>query len=184
MTQQQMYIVLTIKKKGKKTMRITPINQQMNTNRMNQNASVNRSSNTSKMQNPSFGTTIAPEASSRIVNWLKEASDSFVLKYVKRYQRNVAALEKDAHPKDVIKFEEIKLVDDTSFSYTPRLLVQYKGSKLPPIFLSSRIGVDDIEIQLGELIDRLDPKYINKLRQEAIKPINDKIAAQKLRESL
>jgi hypothetical protein len=135
-------------------MRITPINQQMNTNRMNQNASVNRSNSTTNMQNPSFGTTIEPNTLATIKKWVAESSDNFLIKYAKDLIANFKKLEKDGHPEDVVSFKVKKskwqeqvgyqepwgdeggfpIFGDFSGTETlPELSINYKGKHSTPI---------------------------------------------------
>lgn len=94
--------VITNQHRKEKTMRITSINQQMNTNRMNQNVSVNRS-NATNMQNPSFGTKVTPDTLEKIVIFLKDCSSEFVKKHATGLDIKLEKLAKDEHPDDVIE---------------------------------------------------------------------------------
>lgn len=89
-------------------MRITPINQQMNTNRTSQNASGNRSNNVNKIQNPSFGTTVEPKTLARIVRWLKQSPREFVLRHATDLNQRIARLASDEHPDDVISLDKFQ----------------------------------------------------------------------------
>lgn len=176
-------------------MKITPINQQMNTNRMNQNASANRS-NTTNMQSPSFGTTIEPNDFKKIIFWLKACSLEFVQKHAKGLDKRIKLLKKDGHA-DVIKLREgttefgyYSHVDECSYTdhkqpnFKPVLHVQTKdGRKLSKSF-GLYIGNEDVKIfgkgieqeqnlaadnpQFGKFLDVLTPERIAKYRASAI----------------
>ena len=165
-------------------MRITPINQQMNTNRMNQNASANRS------QNPSFGTRFNPDALAHTISWLKASTPEFVERHGRGLSAKIEKLKNDGNPNDYISFD--RGAHDRVFYYghecagdsntwtpcnpayqavyTPRLNVHH------PKYLSSlstdigfkidcpkHVGNDSVGVNsaaLGDFLDKLTPKAI------------------------
>lgn len=183
-----------------KTMRISQINQQMNTNKMNQNASVNRSNSTSQMLNPSFGTIVEPKAMTKIIEWLEACPQDFVEKHAKDLAKRLKRLKKDGFA-DVISLKEIKkdiwgncgsgwYVCGWEANYFPKLNIKNdKHKKLAqamsrtPIRKESQYKHEPINFKLTEEFEKflkdLTPEEVAKYRAKAIEKA-DKALAKKV----
>lgn len=180
-------------------MRISQINQQMNTNRMNQNTSVSRS-NATKMQNPSFGTIVEPKAMEKIIDWLEACSPDFVEKHAKDLTKRLTQLKKDGFS-DVISLKETRndtygncgsgwFVCGWEAQYFPKLNIKNDNRKKLaqamsriPIINESQYKHEPINFRLteafGKFLDDLTPKKVAEYRASAIKKA-DKALAKKV----